>query len=191
MQTLKQIETFEDSIKRSRFIAIGGPVTSAETALSFIDQQRHPDAGHHCWAYRIGQAYRFSDDGEPAGTAGKPILLAMERQSIDCAIILVIRYFGGIKLGTGGLMRAYGGSAAALIRQSELIELHDTETLTCSIDFAAVDTCQRFLASQGISMMDMQYTDKGVTFTTDIRVDQRVDFKQSLTEILQGNIDWL
>ena len=77
---------------------------------------RYPDATHHCWAYRIGPAYRFGDDGEPGGTAGAPILRAIEGQGVDRVMVVVVRFYGGVKLGTGGLARAYGGTAAECLR---------------------------------------------------------------------------
>ncbi len=191
MKTLLGTETVEETIKRSRFIAIGAPITSVDEAMNFIEQHRHADAGHHCWAYRLGQNYRFNDDGEPSGTAGKPIYHAMEQKQIDRAVIMVIRYFGGIKLGTGGLIRAYGGSASALIRGAELEEIHDTIELRFRISFAAVDPCRRILTSHAVEPTEMNYLESGVVLTICVRQDRQNDFKAILTETVNGDIEWL
>ena len=98
-------------IKHSRFLAQACPINSAAEALAFFDAVSTPDATHNCWAYRYGNEYRSSDDGEPAGTAGRPILAAIDGQGYDRVAVVVTRWYGGIKLGAGGLVRAYGGTA--------------------------------------------------------------------------------
>src|SRR5690606_3299943 len=111
MFTISRIETFAQEIKKSRFLALAAPVANEETAKEFLAQNSDPAATHNCWAWRMGQNYRFSDDGEPSGTAGKPILQAIDGQELDNIVVLVTRWFGGILLGSGGLMRAYVGIA--------------------------------------------------------------------------------
>lgn len=111
--------TFIQEIKKSRFRAIAAPVRDEADAKAFLKEFGDPQANHNCWAWRTGQTYRFSDDGEPSGTAGKPILQAIDGQEIDGAIVVVTRWFGGILLGSGGLIRAYGGTAAACLRSAE------------------------------------------------------------------------
>jgi uncharacterized YigZ family protein len=103
-------------VKHSRFLAQAAPVTTTDSALAFLAQVADPDATHNCWAYRIGADYRSSDDGEPAGTAGRPILAAIDGQGFDQVMVVVTRWYGGIKLGAGGLVRAYGGAAAECLR---------------------------------------------------------------------------
>lgn len=103
-------------VKHSRFIVHAAPVASPEAALAFLAEVADPAATHNCWAYRIGGQYRFSDDGEPAGTAGRPILAAIDGQGYDQVMAVVTRWYGGIKLGAGGLVRAYGGAAAECLR---------------------------------------------------------------------------
>ena len=110
--TLADKVVYEEEIQKSRFIAKAAPVASEEEALAFLAENREPEATHNGYAYKIGLLYRFSDDGEPSGTAGKPILHAIEAQGLDRVAVLVVRYFGGVKLGAGGLVRAYGGVAA-------------------------------------------------------------------------------
>src|SRR5690606_1105619 len=114
---------YREEIRKSRFLALAAPVESAQQALAFIDQHRDSSASHNCWAFKCGAQYRFSDDGEPGGTAGRPILAAIEGQVHDQVVVLVIRWYGGIPLGTGGLARAYGGSAAKCLQGGERVEL--------------------------------------------------------------------
>jgi putative IMPACT (imprinted ancient) family translation regulator len=104
-------------VKHSRFLAQAAPVESPRRRARLPRRHRaHPDATHHCWAYRIGGDYRSSDDGEPAGTAGRPILAAIDGQGFDRVMVVVTRWYGGINLGAGGLVRAYGGAAAECLR---------------------------------------------------------------------------
>ena len=126
----------EQDIKKSRFLALAAPVDSPEEALAFVQEVSDAAATHNCWAYRIGQAYRFNDDGEPGGTAGRPILQAIEGQGIDHAVVVVTRWYGGIKLGAGGLARAYGGTAAECLRLAERVSIVPMATLALSCDFA-------------------------------------------------------
>jgi uncharacterized YigZ family protein len=117
--TLAGAVHLQQEIRKSRFLARAAPVGDVDAALAFISRVAARDATHNCWAYRIGSAYRFSDDGEPGGSAGRPILLAIESQGLDRVVVVVTRWFGGIKLGVGGLARAYGGCAAECLRAAE------------------------------------------------------------------------
>lgn len=116
LDTLAARWQHEEDIRKSRFLAQASPVSSPAEALAWFDEAGDPAATHNCWAYRIGDAYRFNDDGEPGGTAGRPILAAIDGQACDRVAVLVTRWYGGIKLGAGGLARAYGGSAAECLR---------------------------------------------------------------------------
>ncbi|PPS17519.1 hypothetical protein GOBAR_AA03051 [Gossypium barbadense] len=116
--TIKETVTFEKEIKKSKFIAIAGPISNEQSAHSFLNQVKDPRATHNCWAYKVGDQYRSNDDGEPSGTAGKPIHSAIVSSGFDRIMVVVIRYFGGIKLGTGGLVRAYGGVASECLRNA-------------------------------------------------------------------------
>ncbi|WP_439859745.1 IMPACT family protein [Pseudomonas sp. MBLB4136] len=114
---------YREDIRKSRFLALAAPVTSAAEAQAFVERASDPSATHNCWAWKVGQQYRFNDDGEPGGTAGRPILAAIEGQDCDQVAVLVIRWYGGIQLGTGGLARAYGGSASKCLQGGERTEL--------------------------------------------------------------------
>lgn len=120
LYTLISPYTLTEEIKKSRFIVNAAPINTQEQASDFIAQVSELDATHNCWAWKLGNQYRFNDDGEPTSTAGRPILAAIEGQSCDNVVVVVTRYFGGIKLGTGGLMRAYGGSASHSLQQAPL-----------------------------------------------------------------------
>ena len=136
--TLAAPARLDTEVKKSRFLAQAAPVASAEEALAFLVRVSDAAATHNCWAYRIGQTYRFSDDGEPASTAGKPILAAIDGQGIDTVMVVVTRWFGGIKLGAGGLVRAYGGAAAECLRRAErrIVIPHVTAHLRCAFEHA-------------------------------------------------------
>lgn len=114
--TLAAPARFEQRVRHSRFLALATAVDDVAAATAWIAAQTDVTASHNCWAYRVGAAYRFSDAGEPAGTAGRPILQAIDGQHCDRVAVLVSRWFGGIKLGVGGLVRAYGGTAAECLR---------------------------------------------------------------------------
>lgn len=119
LDTLAAPASHEIEVKHSRFLARAAAVTSAEEAMAWLQSVGVPDATHNCWAWRVGGEYRSSDDGEPAGTAGRPILAAIDGQGFDRVAVVVTRWYGGIKLGAGGLVRAYGGAAAECLRLAE------------------------------------------------------------------------
>ena len=118
-------------------------------ALAFLAQVADPDATHNCWAYRIGGEYRSSDDGEPAGTAGRPILAAIDGQGFDQVMVVVTRWYGGIKLGAGGLVRAYGGAAAECLRTAPRQPLVAMATLELQAGFDDIGAVHAALAQHG------------------------------------------
>ena len=136
MFQLGQPATAEQVIKKSRFLGSAIPVASEEEAKAAIAAHSHGDANHNCWAWRLGAGYRFSDDGEPSGTAGKPILAAIDGQSIDKVVVIVTRWFGGVLLGGGGLVRAYGGTAAMCLRSAQLEEVKPSVEGRFHVDFS-------------------------------------------------------
>ncbi len=134
--TLAESCRHQEDIKKSRFLALAVPAETAEQALAFVREVSDPAATHNCWAYRIGMDYRFNDDGEPGGTAGRPILQAIEGQDMDAVAVVVTRWYGGIKLGAGGLVRAYGGTAAECLRRAERVPIVAMTRLGLHCDFA-------------------------------------------------------
>ncbi|PNW77719.1 hypothetical protein CHLRE_10g448800v5 [Chlamydomonas reinhardtii] len=114
--TLQSYVLYESEVKKSKFIVHAWPVSSPAEAMDLIKGASDPSASHNCFAYRIGDEFRSSDDGEPGGTAGKPIQTAIDGEGLDRVAVLVTRFFGGVKLGAGGLVRAYGGAAQECLK---------------------------------------------------------------------------
>lgn len=159
--TLAQRASHEIEIKHSRFLALAGPVESPEAALAFVAEVGTVDATHNCWAYRIGGLYRSSDDGEPAGTAGRPILAAIDGQGFDQVVVVVTRWYGGIKLGAGGLVRAYGGCAAECLRTALRRELVELVECTVSYGFADTGAVHATVAAHGADKLDERFDATG------------------------------
>jgi uncharacterized YigZ family protein len=162
MFQLQQPATFEQIVKKSRFIAVALPIATEDEAKAALAAHRVADANHNCWAWRIGQAYRFSDDGEPSGTAGKPILAAIDGQSLDRMMVIVTRWFGGILLGSGGLVRAYGGTAAACLKGAPLIEVKPTVEGVVSLEFSDLARVKaRLQAYADVAIAEERFTETG------------------------------
>lgn len=128
--TLAAPVTETTEVKKSKFIATAWPVTSPDEALSKIKAAADPAASHNVWAFRVAGAERCSDDGEPSGTAGKPLLAAVTGEGLDAVAILCVRHFGGVKLGAGGLTRAYGAAARACLRAGQTVSVKPRSTVT-------------------------------------------------------------
>lgn len=148
--------------KKSRFIATVRPVESEDEAVSFINEtkKKYWDARHNCSAFVIGKRQeltRCSDDGEPAGTAGRPMLDVLLKENIHNAAIVVTRYFGGVLLGTGGLVRAYQQATKAGLSASEIIEKKDGAVLFIRTDYTGIGRLQYLFAQEKITVMDTAY----------------------------------
>jgi len=165
MFSLERPISVEQVAKKSRFLATGIPIATELDAKEALATHSHVDANHNCFAWRIGQSYRFSDDGEPSGTAGKPILQAIDGQSLDKVIVIVTRWFGGVLLGTGGLIRAYGGAAAACLRAGDLIEVVPTVEGTIRIGFSDLALLKARLAALGVNILHEAFLDTGAQIT--------------------------
>ncbi|HLS04706.1 MAG TPA: YigZ family protein [Wenzhouxiangella sp.] len=178
----------EAEIKKSRFIALAAAAESEEQAQDFIDRVSLPDATHNCWAWRIGERYRFDDAGEPGGTAGRPILQAIDGQGFDQTVVVVIRYFGGTKLGTGGLIRAYGGVTAEALRTAESTPIIPQAQLAVSLPFAYTDAAHHALSEFGGTKLDEAYSSSGVRLVVEIAKTKRADFVNYLRNLARGEI---
>ncbi len=176
----------EQDIKKSRFLALAAPVDSPEQALAFVQEVSDAAATHNCWAYRIGQAYRFNDDGEPGGTAGRPILQAIEGQGIDHAVVVVTRWYGGIKLGAGGLARAYGGTAAECLRLAERVPIVPMATLALSCDFADFALLKARLTECGATITAETFTATGADLLVQLPQVQVDEAQARITDITRG-----
>jgi uncharacterized YigZ family protein len=185
-ETLLARAGFELEVKKSRFLVHAAPVDSPEAALAFLGDVSNCDATHNCWAYRIGQAYRFSDDGEPAGTAGKPILAAIDGQKLDGVMAVVTRWYGGIKLGAGGLVRAYGGSAAECLRRAPRRTVIEYVDATLEIDFAHAATLHALLAQSGAEKLDESYAAEGLVLHLRVPAENADALDRSLRNATRG-----
>ncbi|KAL0917113.1 hypothetical protein M5K25_012160 [Dendrobium thyrsiflorum] len=170
--TLKERATCEREIKRSKFIAIAAPISDERSAHSFLSEVQDLRASHNCWAYKLGDQYRSNDDGEPSGTAGKPIYSAIVSSGVDMVMVVVIRYFGGIKLGTGGLARAYGGVALECLKGATTCFVKPKVPLGMEVPFELVGPVYHQLQSFHVEDIKQDYdTGKdGFTMLT-FRVD--------------------
>ena len=176
--------------KKSRFIAITSPVETEEEALSFIEatRKKYWDARHHCFAYVIGdrnELARCSDDGEPQGTAGKPILDVLIKEEVHNAAVVVTRYFGGVLLGTGGLVRAYTSAAKAGVSSSVIItRLHGIKLEICT-DYTGLGKIQYILGQRGIRILNSEYTD-AVRLEVLLEDEAKESVKKEITEGTSG-----
>ncbi len=186
--TLANKEVIENSVKHSMFIAVAAPVTTEEQAVALIAEQKakHPTANHHVYAYRLknDNRVRYSDDGEPAKTAGLPVLSMLEGRDIVDAAVVVTRYFGGTLLGTGGLVRAYGDSARLAIEKAGIRQRIMTTKLMLTVEYSMYEKMCYIINAQGGTVVDCVYDDK-TTLTVTI---PSPDFEELEKEILRiGN----
>lgn len=183
---LDELNRYEEDIRKSRFIAMAGPVDTPDQALSFIATHGVPTATHNCWAYRIGDVYRFNDDGEPGGTAGRPILQAIEGQQCDQVVVLVIRWFGGIKLGPGGLIRAYGGVAAQSLRLAAKTPIVPRAALLCRCPFGDMALVQSRLAAFDATVAEEAFDASGVAWQLLLPVQNADAFMELFINLTRG-----
>lgn len=180
--------THEAEIKKSRFIAHAAPVEDEASALALIERVSDPAANHNCWAWLIGQNYRFDDDGEPGGTAGRPILQAIENQGFDFTVVVVTRFFGGTKLGTGGLARAYGSTANEALRTADYAPIIPKVRLRLSLPFDFVDAAHHALSEFKGDKLDEDYVPEGVTLIVTIPAASRQAFAEHLRNLAKGQV---
>ncbi|XP_030527694.1 IMPACT family member in pol 5'region [Rhodamnia argentea] len=184
--TIKEKVVVEREIKKSKFIAIAGSVSDEQSAFSFLSQVRDPRATHNCWAYKVGAQYRSNDDGEPSGTAGKPIYSAIESSGIDRVMVVVIRHFGGIKLGTGGLVRAYGGVASECLKNAPTCLVKSKVPMGVEIPYELLGVLYHQLQAFHAEDVKQDYeTGKDVTTMVTFKVDY--DQMEKLEEAIKAN----
>ena len=185
----------EDSfiINKSRFIGYGCPCETEDAALAFLAEirARHRDATHNCYAYIVGAnmgVMRYSDDGEPGGTAGMPIIEVMKARGVTNACVVVTRYFGGVLLGAGGLVRAYSQGAAAAINACGVGMMHPTARYLMEISYPMLGRMEHFLKSEPIIVEDKGYTDV-ISFTLIVREADEDGFLRRLTDMSEGRVE--
>ena len=184
-------EYHSDPIKGSRFIADVIPVASEAEAADALHRVRteRPDASHHCWAWKLhdGAQSRVSDDGEPGGSAGRPILAQIEGHEFEDVVVVVSRYYGGTKLGVGGLIRAYGGTAGKALDTSDRQTIE--EKLSIKIEFAYEFTkgVEAVIRHYSVVVLETQYTE-GVFTHLQVRVEDAAALKEDLIAHTRGQI---
>jgi uncharacterized YigZ family protein len=192
--TLKAAVSMGEIVKNSEFLAFATPVDSVEAAMAWLKDMKttHTEANHVCWAYKIHQQYRFSDDGEPSGTAGAPMYRALEGSGLDCLAVAVVRYFGGIKLGAGGLVRAYSGAVAKLLQDAATITMLPRVLVTISAPFEYSDTLFRLLADLDSTERHDDYSERGLEITLWLVEGTQSALKQAISDATRGRglIKW-
>jgi len=162
MLTLNNPASHEEFIKKSRFIAHAARVNSQAESLDFYESVADPQATHNCWAWRIDFQVRSSDDGEPSGTAGRPMLNVIEHRNLENVMVVVTRYFGGIKLGVGGLVRAYSGSTAKCLDRAGIIELFPTSEYSIKAGFEWTASVHGLLQQFSADKLEESYDNDGL-----------------------------
>ena len=175
-------------IRHSRFHAQAAAATSVDVALAFLAASADRDATHNCWAYRIGSEYRSSDDGEPAGTAGRPILAAIDGQGYDHVCVVVTRWYGGIKLGAGGLVRAYGGAAAECLRNACRRPLVEMRTLKLHAGFDDLGAVHAALAAHMATKLDETFASDGIALRLSLPADRVDALKSQLRDATRDRV---
>jgi uncharacterized YigZ family protein len=189
-KTIQSYGSSEIIIKKSRFIGHAKPVESEEEAIQFIEaiKKEHKLATHNCSAYVIGerdQIQKQSDDGEPSGTAGKPILEVIKHQGLKNVAVVVTRYFGGIMLGAGGLIRAYTDGAVAGIEAGQLIYKVNHRQVLVEVDYTWYGMLENELRNKGMQLGEIQFTDK-VAVTCYPIAEEADSFVSWATDVTQG-----
>ena len=177
-------------VKHSRFLAQATPIASTGDALAYLAQIGDPAATHNCWAYRLGGEYRSSDDGEPAGTAGRPILAAIDGQGYDRVMVVVTRWYGGIKLGAGGLVRAYGGAAAECLRLAERRELVAYAELLAQVGFEDLGALHAALTAHGAEKQEETFLETGARLRLRLPQDRVAALKSQLRDATRNRVRW-
>ena len=190
-QTLAAPVHSEIIIKKSRFIGCVQPMPDRASAQAHVDAlwKQHPGAAHICWALLAGGQSAAVDDGEPGGTAGRPMLDVLRHQDLEGVLATVVRYFGGVKLGAGGLVRAYTDAVAQALLTAPKIALQRMATLQCQVPYALEGLLRREVESAGAELLDVQH---GSLVHLQIRLPetQAAAFVQHINDRGQGRVGW-
>lgn len=182
----------EKVIEKSRFLTYSARVTSEEEAKAFLAEIRskHSLATHVCYAYiadKLGNLQRFSDDGEPQGTAGVPILEVLKAKKLYETAVAVVRYFGGVKLGAGGLVRAYSSSASENLDGADIRVLEVCSEYTVEVDYTGVDGAQKYFSTRPCSLLSTDYG-ASVRFLVAVKKAEEEAFCAGLVDYMQGKV---
>ena len=186
--TLREAASASFIERKSEFIAHAAPVKTEEEAMAFINgiRAKYGDATHNVWAYNLQHGHcRCSDDGEPQGTAGAPVLDAIQKSGVEDAVVVVTRYFGGILLGAGGLVRAYSRGAHDALEAAGICEVVLCEEIRVTVDYTSYGKVQYILPDYGAKVLDTQWADD-VTIDLRLRADQAEKLRAALLELTAG-----
>ena len=191
-RTIKEDGQVQEEIKKSRFICHAKRVYSEEEARAFINaiKKEHYKATHNCSAFIIGERSeikRTSDDGEPSGTAGVPMLGVLENHDLTNVCVVVTRYFGGIKLGAGGLIRAYAGSVALAVKEIGIVEIKEQAGIQIQMSYAQYQEYGNFLKEHHLMELETNFTDQ-VETTIFVDKEDKENTKASLIEFYNGKV---
>ena len=191
-RTIKEDGQVQEEIKKSRFICHAKRVYSEEEARAFITaiKKEHYKATHNCSAFIIGERSeikRTSDDGEPSGTAGVPMLGVLENHNLTNVCVVVTRYFGGIKLGAGGLIRAYAGSVALAVKEIGIVEIKEQAGILIQMSYAQYQEYGNFLKEHNLMELETNFTDQVETIIF-VDKEHKETIKASLIEFFNGKI---
>ena len=191
-KTIKENGRVEEEIKKSRFICHVKQVETEEEARDFINsiKKEHYKATHNCSAFILGEKSeikRTSDDGEPSGTAGIPMLGVLESHQLTNLCVVVTRYFGGIKLGAGGLIRAYAGSVALAVKEIGLVEIKEQVGLRLQLSYSQYQEYANFLKSENLMEFDTEFTDSVAT-TIFVNKEDQNRIEEGLIEFFNGKV---
>ena len=191
-RTIKEDGQVQEEIKKSRFICHTKRVYSEEEARDFITaiKKEHYKATHNCSAFIVGERSeikRTSDDGEPSGTAGVPMLGVLENHNLTNVCVVVTRYFGGIKLGAGGLIRAYAGSVALAVKEIGIIEIKEQAGIAIQMSYAQYQEYGNFLRKHHLMELDTNFTDQIATMIY-VDKEEKENIKAALVEFFNGKI---
>ena len=183
-----EIFSAEFEIKKSKFISHTKNIESEESAREFITQikKKYFDATHNCSAWIIGDKQKSNDDGEPGGTAGNPILESIKKNNLTNICVVVTRYFGGIKLGAGGLIRAYSHAASLAISAAKIIEMKTFQKISLTLEYNFLATVENYLRNKKISVANANYADV-VTLEIFILPEHVENFLADITELTAAN----
>ncbi len=189
--------SIKQEIKRSRFITSVGRARDKHQAHAFIEKTRstYPDANHHCWACVAGNPFNtvqiaMSDDGEPQGTAGKPMLSILQHRKIGEIVAVVTRYFGGIKLGTGGLVRAYSSSLQTALQQLPLTEFVASATAQITLTYPSEDNVRRLLKKMQVTIKDVIYED-WVVLMVEFPANIALELQRQIGNLTRGEAQFI
>ncbi|MGX7205617.1 YigZ family protein [Enterococcus pingfangensis] len=193
-RTIKEDHQYEIEIKKSRFICFLKRITSEEEAKDFIQyiKKEHWKANHNCSAFVLGdrnEIQRSSDDGEPSGTAGVPMLEVLKKNELINVCAVVTRYFGGTKLGAGGLIRAYSGAVAQAIADIGIVEGRLQQEIFVQLDYTNWGKMEHFITNEQIAVKETQFTDQ-VVATCLVDENQLTAFEAQVTDLLNGQVEF-